>query len=184
MRPADVLVRRSAPDITSARIPGFAVRVALLAIGALLSPVAYGFTGWIAIGIALSIWAAWFPRQRLPWILILFLAASPLAHKAHLSWEFLTLLAGIHLLHVLGMLSLGVPWYARVQPKIFIAPFLRALAIQTVCQPLAIAALLLFSPQHNGHRPITMTGFGLIGAVALALAGVTLALLRTQLDKT
>jgi hypothetical protein len=170
------------PDLPAAgaRIPGFAVRAIFVIAGALLSLDEYGLTGWLAVGIALSAAAAWSPRHLLAWALILFLAAGQLAHHPDLSWRFLVLLAGLHLLHVLGMLALELPWRSWVQPVVFVAPLRRFLAIQVPSQLLAVLALLLLAPSHDGHKPLTLAGFAVIGAVALA--GVGLLLLGPRLD--
>jgi hypothetical protein len=158
-----------------ARAPALAVRVVFVIAGVLLSLVDFGFTGWLAVGIVLSVAAAWSPRHLLAWVLILYLAAGRLAHHANLSWQFLVLLAGIHLLHVLGMLALELPWRSWVQPKFFVAPLRRFLVIQVPSQLLAVVALLLLAPSPDGHRPLTIAGFGVVGALALAALAFLLA---------
>ena len=170
------------PDLPAAgaRIPGFAVRAVFVIAGVLLSLVDYGLTGWLAVGIVLSVAAAWSPQYLLGWALILFLAAGRLAHHAGLSWQFLVLLAGLHLLHVLAMLALELPWRSWVQPEVFVAPLRRFLVIQVPTQLLAILALLLLAPSPDGHRPLTVAGFGVVGAVALA--GLALLLVGPRPD--
>jgi hypothetical protein len=170
------------PDLPAvgARIPGVAVRVVFVIAGVLLSLVDYGLTGWLAVGIVLSAAAAWSPQYLLGWVLILFLAVGRLAHHAGLSWRFLVLLAGLHLLHVLAMLALELPWRSRVQPAVFVAPLRRFLVIQVPTQLLAVLALLLLAPSPDGHRPLTVAGFAVVGAVALA--GLALLLTGPRLD--
>jgi hypothetical protein len=170
------------PDLPAAGAPiaGVAVRGVIVITGVLLSVVDYGLTGWLAVGIALSLTAAWSPQRLLGWALILFLAAGQLARFPGLSWRFLVLLAGLHLLHVLSMLALGLPWRSWVQPAIFIAPLQTFLMIQVPAQLLAVLALLLLAPSHHGGRPLTIAGFAVVGAVALA--GVGLLLLGPRLD--
>lgn len=165
----------------NARIPGIAVRVAFVIAGVLLSLVDYRLTGWLAVGTLLSIAAAWYPEQLLGWVVILFLAAGQLARDPALSWRFLVLLAGLHLLYVLAMLALGLPWRSWVQPAVFVAPLLRFVAIQIPTQLLAVLALLLLAPRGNGHRPLTVAEFAVIGAVALA--GLALLLLGRRPDE-
>jgi len=160
--------------VTGARIPGFAVRVALMITGALLTVVGYGVSGWLAVGIVLSVASAWLPRYLLGWALILFLAAGQLAREPALNWRLLVLLAGLHLLHVLAMLALELPWRAWVQPAVFQAPLQRFLVIQAPSQLLAILALLLLAPSHAGHRPLTVAGFAVVGTLALAAVGMLL----------
>ncbi|MGH9090006.1 MAG: hypothetical protein ACRDZR_01285 [Acidimicrobiales bacterium] len=164
-----------------ARIPGFAVRVVFVIAGALLALVDYRLTGWLAVGIVLSVAAAWSPQYLLGWVLTLYLAAGQLAHRPGLSWRFLVLLAGLHLLYVLSMLALALPWRSWVQPAVFVAPLLRFLAIQVPTQLLAVVALLLLAPSVNGHRPLTVAEFAVIGA--LSLAGLALLLVGPRLHE-
>jgi hypothetical protein len=164
-----------------ALVPALAVRAVFVIAGLLLSLVDYGFTGWLAVGIVLSVAAALSPRHLLAWVLILYLAAGRLSHHASLSWQFLVVLAGVHLLHVLGMLALELPWRSWVQPKLFVAPLRRFLVIQIPTQLLAVLALLFLAPSPDGHRPLTIAGFAVVGA--LALAGVALLLAGPRLDE-
>ena len=161
-------------------VPAVAVRAVFVIAGLLLSLVDYGFTGWSAVGTVLGVAAAWFPRQMLAWVLILYLAAGRLAHHASLSWQFLVVLAGIHLLEVLGMLALELPPRSWVQLRLFAGPMRRFLVIQVPTQLLAILALLLLAPSRNGHRPLTIAEFGVVGA--LALAGLALLLAGPRLE--
>jgi hypothetical protein len=164
-----------------ARIPALAVRVVFAVAGVLLTLDDYGLSGWLAVGIVLSFAAAWAPQQLLGWGLILFLAAGRLLQHSSLSWQFLVLLAGLHLLHVLGMLALELPWRSWVQPAVFVAPLRRFLAIQVPTQSLAVLTLLLLAPGTHGHRPVTVAALTVVGAVALA--GLALLLVGPRLDE-
>ena len=90
------------------------------------------------------------------------------------------LLAGVHLLHVLAALTLGLPWRSWIQPSVFTRPLLRFVAIQIPVQLLAVVTLLLLAPNAHGHRPLTVAEFTIIGAVALA--GLTVMLLSRRAD--
>jgi hypothetical protein len=79
------------------------------------------------------------------------------------------------------MLALELPWRSWVQPKLFVPPLRRFLVIQVPTQLLAILALLLLAPSPDGHRPLTIAGFGVVGA--LALAGLALLLSGPRLDE-
>jgi hypothetical protein len=173
----------SPPDLPTAdaRIPCVLVRVMLALVGVLVSVVGYGLGGWGVIGILLSLSAAWWPQNLLAWVLIVFLGLGELGHHAALTWQLLVVLAGLHLLHVLGMLALELPWRSWVQPSVFIRPLLRFLAIQIPSQLLAVVALLLLAPNAHGHRPLTVVAFTVIGAAALA--GLALLLLRARPDE-
>jgi hypothetical protein len=168
------------PD-AGARIPGVAVRVIFAVAGVLLSVVDYGPTGWFVVGIVLSFVAAWSPQYLLGWVLILFLAIGRLAHHPSVNWQFLVLLAGLHLLHVLAMFTLELPWRSWMQPSVFVPPLLRFLVIQVPSQLLAVLALVLLAPHRDGHRPLTVAEFAVVGA--LALVGLALLLIRPRLDE-
>jgi hypothetical protein len=172
------LVRSPDLPAADARIPGVVVRVLLALVGVLVSLVAYGPGGWGVVGILLSLSAAWAPQNLIAWVLIVFLALGELGHHAALTWQLLVLLAGLHLLHVLGMLALELPWRSWIQPAVFVRPLLRFVEIQIPAQLLAVVALLLLAPNAHGHRPVTVVEFTVIGAGALA--GLALLLLRTR----
>jgi hypothetical protein len=180
MKLPGVVLRADLP-FAGARIPAVVVRAVFTIAGVLLSLVDYGFTGWLAVGIVLSVAAAASPQYLLGWVLILFLAAGRLAHRPGLSWQFLVMLFGLHLLHVLAMLALGLPWRSWVRPGVFVAPLRRFLVIQVPTQLLAVLALLLLAPSPDGHRPLTVAGFAVVGAVALA--GLALLLTGSRLDE-
>jgi hypothetical protein len=112
--------------------------------------------------------------------LIVFLALGELSHPAALSWQLLVLLAGVHLLHVLATLALGLPWRSWIHPSAFTRPLLRFVSIQIPVQLLAVVTLLLLAPTAHGHRPLTVAEFTLVGAAALA--GLTLILLGRGTD--
>ncbi|MBO0729430.1 MAG: hypothetical protein J2P57_09240 [Acidimicrobiaceae bacterium] len=164
------------------RVPGFAVRVAFTAVGLALSLVDYQLTAWLTIAIVLAIAAAWVPRYLVGWGLILFLALGQLTRHLALTWRFLVLLAGVHLLHTLAMLALELPWRSWVQPAVFVPPLIRFVAIQVPTQALAVVTLSLLAPTANGHRPFTVAAFAVIGS--LALAGLVLLLFREGSSKT
>jgi hypothetical protein len=170
------------PDLLAgARIPSVTVRVVLAITGVLLSLVDYGPTGWRVVGAVLSVAAACSPEYLLGWVLVLFLAAGRLAHRPTLNWQFLVLLLGLHLLHVLSMLALELPWRSWAQARVFVAPLRRFLVVQVPTQLLAVLALLLLAPSSDGHRPLTVAGFGVVGAAALA--GLALLLTGSRLDE-
>jgi hypothetical protein len=178
------LPRLLAPaDLPSAdaRVPGVAVRVALVIAGVLLSLLDYGLSGWLVVGVLIAVVAAARPEYMLGWVLIVALAIGQLHHHAELTWRFLILVAGVHLLHVISMLALELPWRSWVEPAVFRAPLRRFLRIQVPTQLLAVVALLLLAPGHSGHRPLTVAEFSVIGAVALA--GLAMLLLGPSADE-
>jgi hypothetical protein len=174
--------RLAPPDdlpVADAWIPGYAVRVAFVITAVALVLVDFGLTGWLVPAFALIIAAAWSPQQLYGWALILFLAAGQLGHHADLSWRFLVLLAGLHLLYVLATLAPALPLRSWAQPAVFVTPLMRFIAIQVPTQILAVVALLLLAPGANGHRPLTVAAFAVIGVVGLT--GLALLLLGSRL---
>jgi hypothetical protein len=174
------LVPPSDLPAADAQLPGLVVRVALAILGILLTLVVYGSSGWVAVGVIFSLLAAWAPEYLLIWVVIVFLALGELARPPGLSWQLLVLLAGVHLLHLLGTLALALPWKSWLEPRVFRRPLLRFVAIQIPVQLLAVVTLLLFAPNSHGHRPLTIAAFAIVGA--LALTGLTLLLLRRRAD--
>ena len=159
-----------------ARIPALVIRAALATVGILLTLIVYGTSGWLAVGVPFSLLAACAPQYLLSWMVIVFLALGELARPAGLTWQLLALIAGVHLLHLLVMLALAVPWRSWLQPRIFKRPLLRFLAIQIPVQMLAAIGSSLFAPDAHGQRPLTVAAFTIVGAVTLA----TLALLMLK----
>jgi hypothetical protein len=179
MNPRELVPPSDLPA-ADARVPGLVVRVALAILGSLLTLVVFGASGWLAVGVIFSLVAAWAPEYLLTWLVIVFLALGELGRPAGLSWQLLVLLAGVHLLHVLGTLALALPWKSWLEPRVFRRPLLRFVAIQIPVQLLAVVTLLLFAPNAHGHRPLTFAAFAIVGAAALA--GLTLLLLRRRAD--
>ena len=163
-----------------ARIPALALRAAAATVGILLTLLVYRAPGFLVLGIVFSLLAAWAPAYLLSWVMIVFLGLGQLGRPATLSWQLLVLLAGLHLLHLLGMLSLALPWRSWMQPRALRAPLLRFLAIQVPVQLLAVGLMLLLAPNSHGHRPLTAAAAAVLGAPALA--GLTLLMLRRRHD--
>lgn len=157
-----------------ARIPAIVVRIALATVGILLTLVVYGTSGWLTVGLIFSLLSAWAPEYMLSWAMIVFLALGELARPAGLTWQLLVLIAGVHLLHLLGMLALALPWRSLLQPRIFERAAVRFVAIQIPVQVLGVVALLLLGPDAHGQRPLTVGAFTIAGAVALAALALLL----------
>jgi hypothetical protein len=174
------LVPPSDMPAPGARLPGLSVRLALALLGILLTLDVFGTSGWLAVGLIFSLLAAAAPEYLFGWVVILFLGLGQLSRPAGLTWQLLVLLAGIHLLHVLGALALAVPWRGWLQPRVFREPLLRFLSIQLPVQLLAVVTLLLLAPDAHGHRPLIVAAFAIVGAAALA--GLALLLLRRRAD--
>jgi hypothetical protein len=173
--PRDLLAPSDLP--ANARVPALAINVTLIVVGMALSVAGYGVTGWLVIGGALCAGAACAPLTLCSWALILFLTAGQLTHHDTLTWRLPVLLAGIHFVHILAMLTLELPRRSWLQPAVLLAPLRRFVAIQVPVQALAVLALSLLAPSASGHRPLSAAAFSAVGVVALM--GLALVLLRS-----
>jgi hypothetical protein len=168
------LVPASDLPAPEARVPGVVVRVAVATVGILLTLVVYGTSGWLAVGVLFSLIAAWAPEYLLSWAVIVFLGVGELSRPGDLSWQLLVLIAGVHLLHLLGMLALALPWRSMLQSRVFKRPLLRFVTIQIPVQLLAVVVLLLLAPNAHGRRPLTVAALTIVGAIALAALALLL----------
>ena len=130
-----------------------AIRAVFALVGALMSLDVYGVNGWLVVGAVFAMAAAIAPQFLLGWGLIVFLAIGQLSHHAALSWRFLVLLAGLHLLHFIGMWTLELPWRARLQIAVFAHGLTRFLAIQVPIQLLAALYCRCSRPTRVGTGP-------------------------------
>lgn len=158
------------PDlpVAGARIPALVIRAALATVGILLTLTVYGASDWLFVGVPLSLLAAAAPKYLLSWALIVFLALGQLARPTGLNWQLLALIFGVHLLHLLGTLALALPWQTLMKPDVFKRPLQRLVAIQIPVQALAVLELSLLGPNAHDRRPLTLSSFTIVGAVALA----------------
>jgi hypothetical protein len=160
---------------TGARVPVMAIRAVFVLVGTLMSLDVYGANGWLVVGAVFALAAAIAPQFLLAWGVIIFLAIGQLTHHAALSWRFLVLLAGLHLIHVISLWTLELPWRARVQITVFTHGLVRFLAIQVPVQLVAVLLLSLLAPRASGHRPVTIAACAVVGAAALAVLAVRFA---------
>jgi hypothetical protein len=142
------------------------VIIGVLSLG--LSVVSYGPEAGIPVGIVCVVVSPWVPYRLGPWGAILVVGVGQFTRDASLNWQCFVLLAGLHLLHVVGAMTAGIPWRSWVQLAVFRLPLLRFIAIQIPTQLVAWLALEVLAPNSHGHRPVSWAGFGLIGAIALA----------------
>jgi hypothetical protein len=125
---------------------------------------------WRAIGLTLAVVGTVVP-QRVPlWWLLLLLGLSQLGRQPSVTdVTFYLLLAGVHLLFVLGGLARLLPWEGRMQVGVLVRPMRRFVVVQAVVQPVAVGALLAF-----GGGPGTVPGLSIVAAVVLGVVAVVL----------
>ena len=171
---SDVSTRKLGIPQIGVSVPGWIVRAAFAVVGIGLTVVCYQPPFWI-VGAGLTGWGVVAPRRLVAWLLLPFLAASQLArHPAPFDWQFMMLLAGVHLLHVLAAQIRQLPWRITVQLAALAHPLVRFVAIQVPVQLVAIAVLDVFAPDSNGDARLLLPVFGIAGAAALLLTALLL----------
>ncbi|MEO8906946.1 MAG: hypothetical protein ABI310_02605 [Microbacteriaceae bacterium] len=173
---------RSGPEIGQ-RVPGWALRVAIVLVGTALCVSQLPLGVWFGMGLVLTSLAGILPRVPAAWALILLLGAGVLWREpSPLDLHFYLLLAGAHLLHLLASYALVIPVRSRLQLRAFGAPLRRYLLIQVPVQLAAALALFAFSPR-IGHVASAIPAAAAVAAAALILLTVVLTgpLLREKL---
>jgi len=156
------------------RMPGVVAQLMPAVVGVPLCFVAYQQPGLLGVGLALLVLMV--VRQHPPalWVFIVFVAGSRLhQHHASLEWRFFVLLFGLHLVDVLKRVAMAVPLRGWVQLAVLRRPLLRFIVVQLAVQPVSAVALWLLAPGAHG-RPLTLTFFGVVGAVALVVVTLVL----------
>lgn len=125
---------------------------------------------WLAVGLLLAAGPTVIPELVSRWWVLLLLGVSQLWREPSVTdVGFYLLLAGLHLLHVVGSLAQQLPWHARMQRVAFVRCIRRYLLVQAVAQAVAVGALLAFI---GGRR--TVTGLSIVAAAALGLVAAVL----------
>jgi hypothetical protein len=162
---------------TSASVPTIGLWVPTAAIHVLFFVVSVGLCIlvlpaplWLSIGLSLAVAGALAPNTVPTWWLLLLLGVSQLSRDPSATdTVYYLLLAGLHLLHVVGSFARVVPWSGRMQIAGVVRPLQRFVLVQAVVQPFAFVALLLFG-EIRGSIP----GLSIVAAVTLATVAAVL----------
>lgn len=162
--------RASMPDIGPS-VPTATLHLLFFVVGAGLCLLALESPLWLAIGLFIAIAGMLVPHLMPTWWLILLLGLSPLGREPSVSdVVFYLLLAGVHLLHVLGSLTRLLPWDGRMQ-VVALAPSLRRFVfVQAVVQPMAVAALFAFGGKSGTVPWLSILAAAVLGIVVTVLA--------------
>ena len=126
---------------------------------------------WLAVGLLLAAGGTLLPELVPKWWVLLMLGVGQLWREPSVTdVAFYLLLAGLHLLHVIGSLAQQLPWHARMQRVAFAQYLRRFVLVQVVAQAVAVGALFAF----GGGRG-TVTGLSIVAAAALGLMAAVLA---------
>jgi hypothetical protein len=118
---------------------------------------------WITVGLLLASAVTLAPNRVPTWWLLLMLALSQVWRDPSVTdHAFYLLLAGVHLLHLLGGLTRLLPWTARMQVGALVRPLQRFVMVQAAAQVVAVSALLVFD-----GGPGTVRGLSILAAGAL-----------------
>lgn len=120
---------------------------------------------WMVAGLLISVANLLAPIQVGAWWVLLLLALGQLWRvPSAFDPTFHLLLAGVHLLHVLGSIGRWLPWRGRMELAALAAPLARFAAIQVIAQVVAVFALY----PSSGDRS-TVPGLSIASAVMLAI---------------
>jgi hypothetical protein len=104
------------------------------------------------------------------WGLLLVLGLSQVSREPSVTdLTFYLLLAGVHLLHVLGGLARVLPWAGRMQVGALVQPIQRFVLVQAVAQPAAVGALLAFDGGPGTIPGLSIVAAATVGAIAAVL---------------
>jgi hypothetical protein len=160
-------------------LPAWGVAVPILALAFGLGVVSYGGETGLVVGILLAVVVPFVPARLGPWVAIAVVGLGQFSRPAGLSWQFFLLLAGVHLLHVLGSLAVQLRWRAWIQVGVFRRLLLRFVVVQVPVQLVGGIVVWLLEPNSHGHRPVSWPGFAALGALGLlALAAALIVPVR------
>ncbi len=152
-------------------VPTATVHLASLAVAAGLSLLVFPSPFWRGIGLLLAVAGTLVPNVVSRWWLPLLLGVSQYWRTPSATdGVFYLLLAGVHLLHVLGSLARLLPWQGRMQVAAFVRPLQRYVLVQVVGQAVAVGALLTFGGGRGTVPGLSILAAAMLGVVAAVLA--------------
>lgn len=163
-------------------VPTATVHLAFLVVAAVLCLLVLAPPFWRAVGLLLAVVSTVFPNWVPRWWLLLLLGLSQYWREPSVTdLVFYLLLAGVHLLHVLGGLARLLPWHGRMQVVAFVRPLQRFAVVQAVAQSVAVGALLAFSGGRGTIPSLSILAAAMLGVVAAVLnRGLRQAELRAE----
>jgi hypothetical protein len=151
-------------------VPTATLHVLFFAVAAGLCLLVLAPRFWLA-GLLLSAVVTLVPNWVPRWWLLLVLALSQLWREPSLTDPaFYLLLAGVHLLHVLGGLAGLLPWMGRMQVGALVRPLQRFVLVQAAALAAAVCALLAFDGVPGTVRGLSILAAAVLGVVTAILA--------------
>lgn len=162
--------RASVPTI-GPWVPTATVHLAFLAVAIGLCLLVLEAPFWLGGGLLLAVAGTFVPNLVPRWCVIFLLGLSQWWREPSVTdVVFYLLLAGVHLLHVIGSLAGQVPWHGRMQTMAFVRPLQRFVLVQVVVQTVAVGALLAFGSGHGTLPGLSIFSAAVLGVVAALLA--------------
>lgn len=163
-------MRASVPAI-GPWVPTAALPLAFLGVAVGLCLLVLEAPFWLGVGLLLAVTGTFVPNLVPKGWVILMLGLSQLWREPSATdFSFYLLLAGVHLLHVIGGFTRDTPWHGRMQTVAFVRPLQRFVLVQVVVQTVAVGALLAFGGAHG-----TVTGLSIFAAAVLGIMAAVLA---------
>lgn len=161
---------RTAVPVMGPWVPTATLHLVFLGVAAGLCLLVLKDPFWLGAGLLLA-FAGTFASNVVPkWCVLLLLGLSQFWREPLVTdVVFYLLLAGVHLLHVIGGLSRQMPWRGRMQRGALVRPFQQFVFVQVVVQAVAVGALLAF----GGGRG-TVPGLSIFSAAVLGVVAVVL----------
>lgn len=148
---------------------GFLLHLAVLII-AILGGLMFAIGGvgvWVLL--AAGVVSVFLPRAGAAWVVMMVLVFAMLLHEPHLGRTAVMILL-VHLLHLLGALSISIHSLSRVQLRALWPIARRFVIVQAAAQGLLLAALFIFSANEDA-----MPWLAPVGALALLVLSAFLA---------
>lgn len=162
-------MRASVPAI-GPWVPTATVHLVFLAVAAGLCLLVLEPPFWLGFGLLLAVTGTFVPNLVPRWWVIIMLALSQFWREPSATdVAFYVLLAGVHLLHVIGSLSREMPWHGRMQTIAFVRPLQRFMLVQAVVQAVAVGVLLAFGASRGTVPGLSILAAALLGLVAVVL---------------
>lgn len=163
------LARASAPAMGPS-LPTATMHVAFLVVAGALCIIVLENPFWIGIGLLLAVAGTFLPNMvPKPWLLLVLGVSQFWREPSATDVDFYLLLAGLHLLHLIGSLAAQVPWRGHIQHAALLRPVRLFLPIQAVVQALAFVALSAFEDEAGSVPGLPIFTAAMLSIVAFVL---------------
>lgn len=172
MSGAPTTLERAAAPTIGRSIPTAVLPLSAIGVAAGLCVIALKSPLWLGIGLLLAVISPFFSTHLAAGSLVLLLGVSQLWRTPHVSDpRFYVLLAGLHLLYVLGSFARVMPWAGRIELAALVGPAKRYAMLQAISQGIAVVALSLLD-----ETVARISGLSTLAALLLSLLALLFAM--------